>query len=62
MDLDISIGVFIIAAFLAALAFYKSRKPVDPGNPWSIPWNGVLFMSILAVLLTASHLMAIYKS
>ncbi|MCP5381885.1 MAG: hypothetical protein H6912_05890 [Kordiimonadaceae bacterium] len=62
MDLDISIGVLITATFLAAFAFYKSRIPTEPGNPWSVPWNGVLFIAILALLLTASHLMAIFKS
>ncbi|MEZ5759352.1 MAG: hypothetical protein R3D86_14115 [Emcibacteraceae bacterium] len=62
MDFDFTIGMFCVAVFLAAMAFYKSRQPAEPGKLWAIPWNGVLFISILGILLTAGHLMAIVKS
>lgn len=48
---------FII--LLSAIALYKARQPRELGKSWHIPWNGVLFLNLLILLLLIRHLLAL---
>ncbi len=48
---------FII--LLSAVALYKVRQPRELGKSWHIPWNGVLFLNLLILLLLIRHLLAL---
>lgn len=61
MNFEATIGTFIVALVFLIIAFFKSRQPKDIDSPWSVPWHGVIFISILVTLLMINHLFALSK-
>mgnify|MGYP000135559159 CR=1 FL=1 len=59
MNFEATIGTLIVALLLLIVAFFKSRQPKDIDSPWSIPWHGVIFISILVTLLMINHLFSL---
>ena len=62
MNFEVTISVFIATIILLIIAFFKSRQPKEPGKPWSIPWNGVVFLCILTLMVMINHLLALNKA
>lgn len=62
MNFEITITLLIIAVIFAAISFFMARKPKEVDTPWSIPWNGVMFLSVLVVILMISHLGSLQKA
>jgi len=50
--------IFII--LLSAFALYKVRQPKQPGQSWPLPWNGILFLNLLILLLLVRHLFTLH--
>lgn len=48
----ILLGASILVLLFSLLIM---RRPKKIGTPWSIPWNGVMFISIMLILLFSSH-------
>lgn len=50
MSIEITIGVLITTLILFGFANYKARQPVEPGEPRWVPYVGIQFISIVAVV------------
>ena len=61
MTIELTIAILAAAITILAYAVFKSRRQKDIDNPWSVPWHGVLFISILTILLMINHLITLYK-
>jgi len=55
MDQTLTYIFMIVITFLSGVALYKARKPKELGKSWHIPWNGLLFLGIMALLLLIRH-------
>ena len=62
MNFEVTISIFIAGFFLIIVAFFKSRQPKEIGKPWSVPWNGVIFLCILTLMVMINHLLALNKA
>ena len=59
MSLTVTISILVAALVVGAFANYKSRQPVEIGKTRWIPYLGVQFVAILAVILMAAHLVTL---
>ena len=60
MTFETTLGAMLTAFMLGLLSVWQVRRKRKPGPlPW-IPWHGVLFMSLLAVLGGAAHLPSVW--
>lgn len=59
MSLEVTIAVLAVALVIAALANYKSRRPLELGKVQWIPYLGVQFAAILVVVLMIGHLITL---
>jgi hypothetical protein len=50
----------ICAALITGFSLYKARQPKELGKSWHIPWNGILFLGFLSILLLIRHQLALY--
>lgn len=55
MDQTLTYVFMALSALLAALALFKVRQPKELGKTWHIPWNGLLFASLLLLLILIRH-------
>lgn len=55
MDQDITFIFMGLTAAITVFALFKVRKPREMGRLWHIPWNGVLFLCFLVLLLLIRH-------
>jgi len=61
MNFEITLATLIATVLFMGFSFYKSRQPKKIGRPWSVPWNGMMFLCILVILLMLSHLLTLNK-
>ncbi|MFQ5533833.1 MAG: hypothetical protein ACE5EM_03310 [Sphingomonadales bacterium] len=59
MPLEITIALLIAAFLLAAFANYKSRQPLELGETRWIPYLGVQFVAVLAIIMMIAHLITL---
>ncbi len=50
MSFETTIGVLITTLILFGFANYKARQPTEPGEPRWVPYVGIQFVSIVAVV------------
>ncbi|WP_417624107.1 hypothetical protein [Paremcibacter congregatus] len=55
MDQTLTLILMAVTTLVAAFALYKARKPLELGRSWHVPWNGILFLGLLAFLLLLRH-------
>ncbi|MCB2101311.1 MAG: hypothetical protein KDE22_10605 [Rhodobacterales bacterium] len=48
-----------VAAAVFALAWVMHRRPYVPGRIWRVPWVGVMWLALLAVILMIAHLVTL---
>lgn len=48
------ISMLCVAA-VVVLALFKARRPRELGKAWHIPWNGILFLGLLLLLMLVRH-------
>ncbi|MCF8475166.1 MAG: hypothetical protein K9G26_10765 [Emcibacter sp.] len=56
MDKNITYILMAGVALLSGFCLYKARKPKELGKSWHVPWNGLLFLNILILLLLVRHI------
>jgi len=61
MNFEMTIATLVAAAITVGFAFYKSRQPRKFGSPWSVPWNGVIFVTFIVILVMINHLLTLNK-
>ena len=54
-----TISILIASVLFLGFAYYKWRQPKEPGNPWSVPWFGVVFISLILILLMFNRLLGL---
>lgn len=59
MEQSLTYIIMTFIVLLSALALYKVRQPRELGKSWHIPWNGVLFLNMLILLLLIRHLLTL---
>ena len=59
MGMGLTIGIIVIAFAVFAAALYISRKPVEPGEVRMIPYGGIQFLAVVAVLVASAHLISL---
>jgi len=60
MDETTSYWIFGTAMALLLLATWRARRPYEPGRLPIIPWNGVLYGSLVVAVLLLAHLISIW--
>lgn len=60
MDHFITFFSLAVVTLLGALALYKARQPKELGKSWHIPWNGIIFLCLLVILLLIRHVLSLY--
>ncbi|MCH8183466.1 MAG: hypothetical protein IID55_09820 [Proteobacteria bacterium] len=59
MGLELTIVILFIACAVFAGAIFINRKPVEPGQVRMIPYGGLQFLAIVAILVTLAHLITL---
>jgi hypothetical protein len=59
MGLGLTTAILVVAFAVFAGAIFLSRRPVEPGQVRMIPYGGIQFLAIAAVLVTAAHLISL---
>ena len=59
MGLGLTIAILAAACAVFGGAIYISRRPVEPGQVRLIPYGGIQFLAIAAILVTAAHLISL---
>ncbi len=59
MGLELTIAILVGACALFVAAIYISRRPIEPGQVRLIPYGGLQFLAIAAILVTAAHLISL---
>ncbi len=55
MDQTLTYILMAAVALLCGFSLFKARKPKELGRSWHIPWNGILFLSLMFLLLLIRH-------
>lgn len=50
MSFEITIGVLVATVAVFGFSNYKARQPVEPGEPRWVPYVGIQFISIVAIV------------
>ncbi len=59
MGLGVTTAILAAAFALLAVAIYMNRKPVELGRVRMIPYGGLQFLAIAAILVTTAHLISL---
>ena len=59
MGLELTIAILVVACAVFVGAIFISRKPAEPGRVRMIPYGGLQFLAIAAILVTAAHLITL---
>ena len=51
-----TIAAMVLAALIFALANYKARQPYEPGKLFQVPYIGVQFAAVLALVVMFAYL------
>jgi len=60
MDQSVTYILMALVIAICAIALYKARQPKELGKSWHTPWNGILFLGILSLLLLTRHLLSLH--
>jgi hypothetical protein len=50
MSVQTTIGVLIATLIVFGFANYKARQPIEPGEPRWVPYVGIQFVSVVAMV------------
>lgn len=59
MGLGITLAVLALAAVILAAATFISHRPVEPGQVRLLPYGGIQFLAIVAIIVTLAHLISL---
>lgn len=59
MDQTFTYIALIVITALFGLALFKARQPKELGKSWHIPWNGIIFLCLLLILLLIRHILSL---
>lgn len=59
MDQTLTYILMGLAALITGFSLYKARQPKELGKTWHVPWNGILFLGIMLLLLLIRHQLAL---
>ena len=59
MDLAITLAVLAVAAAVLVAAMIISHRPVEPGEVRMLPYGGIQFAAIVAMIVTLAHLVSL---
>ena len=59
--MSISAGIAAIAFVIAVFAFanYKARQPYEPGKAIQIPYLGIQFLAVVAIVVLVAYLFSL---
>ena len=52
----------VVTAIIFAYANYKSRQPYEPGKMIQVPYLGVQFVAVVAIILMLAYLSSLMSS
>lgn len=55
MNQTLTLILISLTAAITLLAVFRARRPRELGKSWHLPWNGILFLGLLCLLLLARH-------
>lgn len=55
MDQTLTLILMAFTALLTLLSLVKARHPKELGRSWHVPWNGLIFLGILSLLVLLRH-------
>ena len=55
MDQTLTYILMGLTTLLTGFSLYKARQPKELGKSWHIPWNGILFLGLMSLLLLVRH-------
>ncbi|MBL4802402.1 MAG: hypothetical protein JKY45_10955 [Emcibacter sp.] len=55
MDQTLTTILMILTALITGICLYKARQPKTLGQSWHVPWNGILFLGLMSLLLLIRH-------
>ncbi|MDH3474521.1 MAG: hypothetical protein OEM59_12580 [Rhodospirillales bacterium] len=61
MSLPETIAAMALAAFVFALANYRSRQPYEAGKLFQVPYLGIQFAAVLAIVLLLGYLSSLLR-
>jgi hypothetical protein len=61
MSLYETIAGIVLAALVFAFANYKSRQPYEPGKAFQVPYLGIQFAAVLAIVLLLGYLSSLLR-
>ena len=59
MDQNLTYIFMALTAVITGLSAYKARKPKELGKSWHVPWNGILFLGLMVLLVLVRHQMSL---
>lgn len=59
MGLGVTTAILVAAFAVLAGAIFMNRRPVELGRVRMIPYGGLQFLAIAAILVTAAHLISL---
>ena len=59
MSLTLTLLILVIAAVIFGGATYMSRRPSEPGNVPLVPYGGIQFVALVAIVLMLAHLVSL---
>jgi hypothetical protein len=60
MDETVSLSVLGAAVVLLVLAVWQNRRERQPGKLPLIPWTGVQYIAVVAIILIGIHLIGLW--
>ncbi|VAX04011.1 hypothetical protein MNBD_ALPHA03-61 [hydrothermal vent metagenome] len=55
MDQTLTYIFMVIITFISGFSLYKARKPKELGKSWHVPWNGLVFLGLMSLLVLIRH-------
>lgn len=55
MTQTLTIALISLTILITVMAIIMARRPRELGKSWHIPWNGVIFLGLLSLLLLIRH-------
>jgi hypothetical protein len=59
MELAITVGILLLELAILGRCYVMQKRPVTPGRPRLIPYNGVMMLVMVMVLVTLAHLVGL---
>lgn len=59
MDMRLTLAWLAAAVLVAAFANWRARRPHELGQLPLVPWNGVQFLALLAIIMLLAHVVSL---